>query len=312
MQSQYPLFGLLFCAAALPTAGRAQDVQDLCSRATMTAATGTIAAETFGGTDRFTCTYTPSSLPDGSRHPLLIALHGGSGNASQMMEDSHGIIATAEAKGYIAVFPNGLPRGACTALPCLDNNWAQPENVFFIAELIDRQLATGTVLDERIHLVGFSGGASLIYDIVATPGFPHAINSVATVAGALGLYHDDRATDGFVVTQLQEGRPVSAVLVQGGQDARLPAVGGLEETTRESHVSFRTKVDYWRLLTSTETDPGQPVDVAALDPQAPADLAALRYTRPGSTVVEVLDPGLEHAWPDWNFMALASELFERN
>ena len=172
-----------------------------------------------------------------------------------MMEDNHGIIAEAEAKGYIAVFPNGLPRAGCTALPCLDNNWAQPDNVFFIAEIIDRQLATGLVLDDRIHLVGFSGGASLIYDIVATPGFPHAINSVATVAGALGLYHADRAADGFVVTQLQEGTPVSALLVQGGQDTRLPAAGGLDETTRESHVSFRTKVDYWRLLTGTETAP---------------------------------------------------------
>ena len=114
----------------------------------MTAATGTIGAETFsyGGTERFYCTYTPAALPDGNQHPLLIALHGGSGNASQMMEDNHGIIAEAEAKGYIAVFPNGLPRAGCAALPCLDNNWSQPDNVFFIAELIDQQLATGLVI----------------------------------------------------------------------------------------------------------------------------------------------------------------------
>ena len=73
------LTGLLLCAAALPTSGQAQGVENLCNRATMTAATGTIAAETFtyGGTDCFYCTYTPSSLPDGARHPLLIALHGG-------------------------------------------------------------------------------------------------------------------------------------------------------------------------------------------------------------------------------------------
>ena len=77
-------------------------------------------------------------------------------------------------------------------------------------------------------------------------------------------------------------------------------------------MSFRTKVDYWRLLTGTETALGRPVDVAALDPEAPADLAALRYGQGGSTVVEVLDPGLQHAWPDWDVMALASELFERN
>ena len=42
-----------------------------------------------------------------------------------MMEDNHGIIAAAEAMGSIAVFPNGLPRGGCGAVLCLDNNWAR-------------------------------------------------------------------------------------------------------------------------------------------------------------------------------------------
>ena len=32
-------------------------------------------------------------IADGPQHPLVIALHGGSGNASQMMADDHGIIA---------------------------------------------------------------------------------------------------------------------------------------------------------------------------------------------------------------------------
>jgi poly(3-hydroxybutyrate) depolymerase len=309
------LVGLLLWAAAMPTPGRAQSVEDLCSRATMSAAaSGTIAAETirYGGTDRFFCTYLPSTIADGTQHPLLIALHGGSGNASQMMEDNHGIIAAAEAGGYVAVFPNGLPRRGCATLPCLDNNWAQPDNVFFIAELIDRQKATGPILDDRVHLVGFSGGASLIYNIVATPGFPHPINSIATVAGALGLFSTERPADGFSVTLLQEGTPTSALLVQGGADDHFPAVGGLDHTARESHISFRTKVDYLRLLTGNATAVAQPVDVLALDPNAPAELAAFRYSQGRPTVVEVLDPALHHAWPDWNVMALAAELFERN
>jgi hypothetical protein len=57
-------------------------------------------------------------------------------------------------------------------LVCLNNGWGEPDDVFFIAELIDRQKATGHVLDDRGHLIGFSGGASQIYDIVATPASP--------------------------------------------------------------------------------------------------------------------------------------------
>ena len=309
---------LLVCYILLPMSfsrGQAQSVEDLCNRATMTAAAaGTITAETFqyGGTDRFVCTYLPSTINDGSQHPMLIALHGGSGNASQMMEDDRGIIAAAEVGGYVAVFPNGLPRARCSGIPCLDNNWAEPDNVFFMVELIDRQKASGLVLDDRVHLVGFSGGASLIYDVVATPGFPHAINSIATVAGALGLYSSERPDGGFTTVQLQEGTPVSALLVQGGADDHLPAAGELDHTGRESHVSFRTKVDYWRLLTGNAGAPAQPVDVLALDPNAPPDLEAFRYSQGRSTIAEVLDPGLGHAWPTWNVMALASELFERN
>jgi poly(3-hydroxybutyrate) depolymerase len=315
MRHLHYLACLLLPAAALPTSGQAQGVDELCSRATMTAAApGEITAEVirYGGADRFICTYLPSTINDGAEHPLLLALHGGSGNASQMMEDNHGIIAAAEAGGYIAVFPNGLPRAGCAALPCLDNNWAQPENLFFIAELIARQKATGLVSDNRVHLVGFSGGAALIYEIVATPGFPHAVNSVATVAGLLGAFSTERPADGFEVIQLQHGRPTSALLVQGGADDHLPAAGGLDHTLRESHVSFRTKVDYWRLVTGTADEPARVVDVVDLDPAAPADLAAFRYGGQGLSVVEVLDPGLGHAWPDWNVMALAAELFDRN
>ena len=309
------LAGLLIAAAALPTSGQAQNVEDLCSRATMTAAApGTVTAEAirYGGTDRFFCTYSPSTINDGAEHPLLLALHGASGNASQMMQDNHGIIAVAEARGYVAVFPNGLPLRSCTISPCLDNDWGQPDNVFFIAALIDRQKATGLVAEDRIHLVGFSAGASLSYQIVATPGFPHAIHSIATVAGSIGRFNADRSDDGFAVIQIQEGTPTGALLVQGGGDDLHPEAGGLDRTTRAAHVSFRTKVDYWRLFTGTADEAAQAVDVLALDPAAPADLAAFRYGSGGSSVVEVLDLGLQHAWPDWNVMALAMELFGTN
>ena len=280
----------------------------------MTDAVAPIFAETFsyGGVDRHYCTYTSSLIGAGAQSPLMIALHGGDGNASQMMEDARRIIARAESSGYVAVFPNGLPKPSCRgSSPCLDNNWAQPDNVFFIAELISRMKAGGQVRDDRVHLIGFSGGAQLIYNVVATPGFPHAIRSVATVAGALGLFHADRPEEGFSVIQLDQGAPVSALLAQGGLDARAPAAGGLDETGLESHVSFRTKVDYWRLVTDTATAPAQPFDVLALDPNAPADVAAFRYSNAGLTVVEVLDPTLAHAWPTWDLMAVVADFFER-
>jgi poly(3-hydroxybutyrate) depolymerase len=300
------------CLFAAPAP--AQTVADLCDRGSPTIPPGAaVAAETivYGGADRHFCTFTPSTFVAGAPHPLLVVLHGGDGNASLMMRDPIGMLAAAEAMGAIAIFPNGLPRDRCPDPLCLNNNWSAPDNVFFIAELIDRQKALGQVDENRVHLVGFSGGAKLIYEIVGTPGFPHAIHSVATVAGAFGLYHADRPEVGFWVAPLMDGSPVSALLVQGGLDPRLPAAGGLDETEREVHVSFRTKVDLWRLATGTERAAAQAINAQDFDAAAPAGVAALRYAAAGHTVVEVLDPGLDHAWPAWNVMAIAIELFER-
>ncbi len=307
----FPITTAILSVAALP-AGAQMTVNDLCGRATMTAAAGMVSDVTFsyGGTDRYYCTYTPTSL--NPVHPLVIALHGGDGNASQMMEDNHGIIATAESLGWIAVFPNGLPRPSCGGTLCLDNSWSAPDNVFFIGELIGQLKAGGMVDADRVYLVGFSGGAGLIYTIAGTPGFPHAINSIATVAGVFGNYTADVPDQGFKTIPLPAAQPVSALLAQGGADPKLPAAGGLDETTRESHASFRTKVDTWRLLTGTELAQPQPIDLPTLAPNAPADAEAVRYRHGGATVVEVLDPGLGHAWPSWDIMAVAAELFERN
>ncbi len=102
-----------------------------------------------------------------------------------------------------------------------------------------------------------------------------------------------------------------ALLVQGGSDPKLPADGGVDNSTREVHVGFRTKVDLWRLAAGLETATPRPLNAQDFDPGAPADVEGTRYTQGGTTVVEVLDPGLGHEWPGWNVMAIAIELFGR-
>ena len=127
----------LLAAAPAP----AQTVDSLCTRGSPTIPPGAaVDAETivYGGTDRHFCTFTPSTFVAGARHPLLVVLHGGDGNASLLMRDPIGMLAAAEAMGAIAIFPNGLPRDRCRNPLCLNNNWSAPDNVFFIAELIDR------------------------------------------------------------------------------------------------------------------------------------------------------------------------------
>jgi hypothetical protein len=48
-------------------------------------------------------------------------------------------------------------------------------------------------------------------------------------------------------------------------------------------------------------------------PGAPARVEAMRYTNPmnGHTVISALDLELPHKWPEWNFMGVICDFFER-
>ncbi len=81
----------------------------------------------------------------GQRVPLLLALHGGGGNADYQADDSkYRLISKSEAAGFIAVFPNGYSRfggmlatwnaGAC----CAGAVREQVDDVGFIRAVIRR------------------------------------------------------------------------------------------------------------------------------------------------------------------------------
>src|SRR5262245_48703296 len=64
-----------------------------------------------GGTTRFYLVHVPKNYRPGRPTPMLIALHGGGGNADYQANDSkYGLISKSEEAGFIAVFPNGFSR----------------------------------------------------------------------------------------------------------------------------------------------------------------------------------------------------------
>ncbi|MCA9906876.1 MAG: hypothetical protein KC547_23635, partial [Anaerolineae bacterium] len=53
--------------------------------------------------------YVPSDAADGTPRPLLIALHGGGGTATQFMRYT-GFNDLAESQGFMVVYPDGIER----------------------------------------------------------------------------------------------------------------------------------------------------------------------------------------------------------
>jgi polyhydroxybutyrate depolymerase len=269
-----------------------------------------IIAILIGLVQREVAIYVPNSYSAGAAVPLVFALHGGGGDASKMYDPNKRIVEYAESQGFIAVFPNGLLRPGA---PAGSHNyfWDDPSNIGFMNHLIDLMTNNFTIDSRRIYFIGFSGGAKLCYQLAADPAISARIAAIATVAGDMGHKRTDPPTSPWEIIDpaASGGAPMSALLLQGGEDKRLPAVGGFEEDFSTIKISFQAKVDSWRLfLGITDVTDGTSNTLFG----APIRVESMRYTntKNGLVVISAIDPALPHKWPEWNFMGAIWDFFE--
>ncbi|WP_184059783.1 alpha/beta hydrolase family esterase [Sphingomonas aerophila] len=101
--------------------------------------------------------------------PLVILLHGSTGNGAEMLRDSH-LADTADRHGFVVVAPDGgIPAGrgfvwnipgVPTVTGSLPRNDAR-DDVAYLAGLVDRLVATGCVEAKRVYVTGLSGGGRM-------------------------------------------------------------------------------------------------------------------------------------------------------
>lgn len=183
-----------------------------------------------GDTMRNFVVYVPVSYNEKNETPLLLMLHGSSGDGDRFYNIS-GWVEKADEQGFIAVFPTALE------YPIADSkNWStkwsgdglendiQPgfpvkDDVIFIKELL-------SVLDQTFHLdkgkryaVGFSGGGNFIRSRLLSE-MPDAFAAFAT-GGGFGLSVPERIPQGML-------RPLFCIV--GSKDTHIiEASGVLEE-----------------------------------------------------------------------------------
>jgi polyhydroxybutyrate depolymerase len=255
----------------------------------------------YGGVERTAILYVPDSYLAGVPTPLVLVFHGGSGRA-ELAYQRFGVTATAEEHGFIAVFPDGLPEPGGSPRSLF---WGDDVNVPFVGALLDAVGERFSVDHRRVYAAGFSGGAKLCYRLAGDPQVSPRLAAIGTVAGAIDMQPAPGAQPVVLDPALSGGRPLSAFLVQGGRDSRLPIGGGLNEQG-EIHVSFDEKVATWTRFVGASQRRVAPV------PQAPRRTRATRYDNPGSgiAVVALVDPTLAHAWPDWDLMGCLWGFFQ--
>lgn len=259
----------------------------------------------FAGVRREVALLVPSSYTRDTPIPLVVALHGGSGDASVMYASDKRIVAHAQSDGFIAVFPNGLPK------PDQPNStnyfWGDPINISFMAFLLDALSARYTIDTARIYFIGFSGGAKLIYDLASDPAISARIAGIGTVAGAIGSRQLEPPMLPWEIIDpsVTGGTPMPAYLIQGKQDDHMPMAGGFDNEHEKMLVGFETKVTIWCAFTGALAE--TPITRAL-----PTTVTARAWTnaRSGHGLVAAVDDTLGHHWPHWDAMAAFWNFFQ--
>lgn len=188
-------------------------------------------------------------VPRKIAHPvsLVVALHGGGTNGAAM-ESLSGLSGTADANGFIVVYPNGSGRlkkiltwngGDCCG-------YAQVHDIndtAFFQDLIDHMIRQYQVDPCRVYIAGISNGAVMAYRLAAE--MPERIAAIAVVSGTLGL-------DTVTIR-----KPVPILHFHGTEDQYIPFEGGHGKRSLENtqHRPVMETIRLWVNINDTVATP---------------------------------------------------------
>ena len=243
-----------------------------------------------GGEERWYDRVVPSGY-EGSPRPLVIDLHGYLSGAETQAAIS-GFGALAEREGFVLATPQGnsdLPYWNATPEPDL------PDDVGFVADVIDDVSATVCIDPDRVYVDGFSNGAFLA-SLVACE-LSDRVAAVAAVAGL--LVPDGCEPDGPVPVLAIHGTDDQYVPVDGGPG---PALADLDWSVDSRHafdgLAFADVAETaatWAELDGCDPAPTRTDVSAAVASEAYGDCAG------GAAVDLYVVDGGGHTWPSSAF-----------
>lgn len=146
--------------------------------------------------------------------PLIVALHGGWGTGLNMQEIS-GLDTPAGAAGFLVAYPDGLLRSWNAGSCCKPAMEEGVDDLAFVRAVVEDVAKDFPLARTRVFGVGFSNGAMMVNRVACEA--PELFAAIAPVAG------------GLMTAPCKSGRPVSALMIQGFDDPRIPYTGGVFE-----------------------------------------------------------------------------------
>jgi len=144
----------------------------------------------FGGYDRTYLVHLPTGYTGTTDLPLIIAMHGGFGNAYNLQNQSQ-LSIKADAENFIVVYPEGLVGGALN-ISSWNAGWCcgwtsnnNIDDVGFINALLDTLIAHYSVDTNRIYATGISNGGFMAYRLACE--LSDRIVAIAPVAASMSM-----------------------------------------------------------------------------------------------------------------------------
>jgi polyhydroxybutyrate depolymerase len=196
-------------------------------------------ALTHGGRARSYVLHVPPG-GDGAPRPLLLAFHGGGGDAHGFQRNA-GLDRLADRDGWLVAYPNGTGRffdarlltwnaGGC----CAHAQESGVDDVGFALAVIDDAARAAPVDRARVYATGHSNGAMMAYRLAAEAA--DRIAAIAPVGGAM------------TVARFAPSRPVPVLHVHSVDDPRALYAGGVTRNLGREirHNSVEAELARWR------------------------------------------------------------------
>ena len=189
------------------------------------------------GVTRSYLAYAPSASPArGAHRPVLIVLHGGGGNARQIMRFAR-FNPIAEREGFVVLYPQGLQHSWNDGRKFSGRN-VQRDDVGFILAALDHLEAQGVGIDrEAVGVAGISNGGFMAMRL--------GCEAAGKIAGIATLTATMPAETG---ARCHPARPVPVLMINGTSDPIVPYEGGyvrLLGRDRGAIWSTGRTVEFW-------------------------------------------------------------------
>ncbi len=254
---------------------------------------------TAGGADHPVRVFVPSSFA-GERLPTVLNWHGLGGDGPQQAAVTR-YEELAEAEGFIAVHPTGVPAPGDTR-----NSWQlapssgadDRDDVAFANALIDEMIATWCTDVDRVYSTGMSNGGFFTARLVCT-----IADRLAAASSVAGLYHTD---------DCMPSRTVPYIAFHGTDDRVVPFDGDGESVLLGADSDPALRVFFEQVMPEEFAEFAEDAG-CQLAPTAVTLGDVTRYDYSGCSddtpmaFFEVAGGG--HTWPNWPIAAAVEAVF---